>query len=89
MAVDGWLGCAAAVAGADFYQTTATLTLPTLVIASDRDGSTPPDLVREAGDLIRGSRFALIRGAGHFPMIEAPAAYAEVLTDFLRGIGHV
>lgn len=89
MAQDGWLGCAAAIAGADFYQTTATLTLPALVIASDRDASTPPDLVRETGDLIRGSRFHLIRGAGHFPMIEAPGAFAAVLTDFLRSIGHV
>jgi 3-oxoadipate enol-lactonase len=89
MAIDGWLGCAAAIAGADFYPTTATLTLPTLVIASDRDGSTPADLVRETADLIRGSKFQLIRGAGHFPMIEAPAAYAAVLSDFLRSIGHV
>lgn len=89
MAVDGWLGCAAAIAGADFYQTTATLTLPTLVIGSDRDRSTPPDLVRETGDLIRGRRFELIRGAGHFPMIEAPQPYATVLADFLKAIGHV
>ena len=89
VAVDGWLGCAAAIAGADFYQTTATLTLPTLVIASDRDGSTPADLVRETGDLIRGSRFHLIRGVGHFPMIEAPVPYAQALTDFLHSIGHV
>ncbi len=49
----------------------------------------PPDLVRETGDLIRGGRFHLIRGAGHFPMIEAPGAFAAVLTDFLRSIGHV
>jgi 3-oxoadipate enol-lactonase len=86
---EGYLGCAAAIAGTDFYETTATLTLPTLVIASDRDAITPPDLVRETGDLIRGSRFHLIRGAGHFPMIEAPAAYADVLTTFLRSIGHL
>ncbi len=86
---EGYLGCAAAIAGTDFYQTTATLTLPTLVIAADRDAITPPDLVRETGDLIRGSRFHLIRGAGHFPMIETPEATAAVLTDFLRSIGHV
>ncbi len=89
MAQDGWLGCAAAIAGADFYQTTATLTLPPLVIASDKDGATPADLVRETGDLIRGSQFHLIRDAGHFPMIEAPVAYAAALAAFLRGIGHV
>ncbi len=29
----GWMGCAAAIAGTDFYETTATLRLPTLAIA--------------------------------------------------------
>ncbi len=86
---EGWMGCAGAIAGTDFYQTTATLTLPTLVIAGDRDGSTPPDLVRETADLIRGSRFHLIRGAGHLPPVDAPEAFAAALTDFLRRIGHV
>lgn len=84
----GWMGCAAAIAGTDFYQTTATLTLPTLVIAGDRDGSTPPDLVRETADLIRGSRFQLIHGAGHLPFVEKPQAYAAAVTTFLRDIGH-
>jgi 3-oxoadipate enol-lactonase len=86
---DGYLGCSAAISGTDFYQTTATLTLPTLVIASDRDLVTPPDLVRETGDLILGSQFHLLRGAGHFPMIEKPAEYAAVLTTFLHSIAHI
>ena len=86
---DGWIGCAAAIAGTDFYETTATLTLPTLAIAGTNDGSTPPDLVRETADLVLGSRFALIRGAGHLPMVEKPAEYAAILTQFLTEIGHV
>ena len=85
----GWMGCAAAIAGADFYTPTAALTLPTLAIAGDRDGTTPPDLVRETADLIRGSRFHLIRGAGHLPFLEKPAEYAALLTGFLRSIGHL
>ena len=86
---EGWCGCAAAIAGTDFYETTATLTLPTLAIAGANDGSTPPDLVRETADLIRGHRFQLIRGAGHIPMAEKPAEYAAVVTAFLESIGHV
>lgn len=85
----GWIGCAAAIAGSDFYATTASLTLPTLAIAGANDGSTPADLVRETADLILGSRFALIRGAGHLPMVEKPRDYADVLTGFLRDIGQV
>lgn len=85
---EGWMGAAAAIAGTDFYTPTAGLTLPTLAIAGANDGSTPPDLVKETADLILGSRFHLIRGAGHVPMAEKPAEYAGVLRAFLEGIGH-
>jgi 3-oxoadipate enol-lactonase len=87
--VDGYSGCSAAIAGTDFYTTTASLTLPTLAIAGSEDGSTPPDLVRETAELIKGSRFELIRGAGHLPCVEKPEEYAGHLTNFLKDIGHV
>jgi len=85
---DGWTGCAAAIAGTDFYTTTAALRLPTLAIAGANDGTTPPDLVRETANLIPGHRFALMRGVGHLPMVEKPGEYAALLKDFLRQIGH-
>jgi 3-oxoadipate enol-lactonase len=87
--VEGYAGCSAAIAGADFYSPTAGLSLPTLAIAGSEDGSTPPDLVRETADLVKGSRFHLIRGAGHLPCVEKPEEYAQVLTRFLKEIGHV
>jgi 3-oxoadipate enol-lactonase len=86
---EGYAGCSAAIAGTDFYTTTASLTLPTLAIAGSEDGSTPPDLVRETADLIKGSRFELIRRTGHLPCVEKPAEYASILTSFLKDIGHV
>jgi 3-oxoadipate enol-lactonase len=86
---DGYLGCAAAIAGTDFYTPTASLRLPTLAIAGSEDKVTPPDLVRETADLIPGSRFALIRGGGHLPFVERPEAYADALTTFLKEIGHL
>lgn len=87
--VQGYAGCSAAIAGSDFYATTASLRLPTLGIAGSEDGSTPPDLVRETVDLVPGSRFALIRGSGHLPCVDQPAEYARVLTEFLKDIGHL
>jgi 3-oxoadipate enol-lactonase len=87
--VDGYAGCAAAIAGTDFYTTTAALRLPALVIAGDRDGATPPDLVRELADLIPGARYELMRGVGHLPCVENPDAYTAHLTGFLRDIGHL
>ncbi|WP_282170733.1 3-oxoadipate enol-lactonase [Ruegeria atlantica] len=87
--VDGYLGCCAAISGTDFYTPTSGLRLPTLGIAGSEDGSTPPDLVRETVELIPGSRFELMRRAGHLPCVEQPAEYAALLHGFLTEIGHV
>ncbi len=87
--VQGYAGCAAAIAGTDFYTSTAGLTLPTLAIAAADDGATPPDLVRETAELVRGSQFRLIRQAGHLPCVERPEAYAALLTEFMASIGHL
>jgi 3-oxoadipate enol-lactonase len=85
----GYAGCCAAISGTDFYTSTAALRLPVLGIAGTEDGATPPDLVRETVDLIPGSKLHLIRGVGHLPCVEKPQEYAETLTGFLRGIGHI
>ncbi|MDQ2094594.1 3-oxoadipate enol-lactonase [Rhodalgimonas zhirmunskyi] len=87
--LEGYAGCAAAISGTDFYTPTSGLRLPCLAVAGSEDGSTPPDLVRETADLIPGSRFALIRRAGHLPCVEKPEEYAALLAGFLRDIGHI
>ncbi len=86
---DGYIGCGHAIAGTDFYTTTAALTLPTLAIAGAEDGATPPDLLRETQELIKGSQFYLIRKGGHLPVVEQPQEYADVLTKFMRETGHI
>jgi len=86
---DGYIGCSAAISGTDFFTPTSGLRLPVLGIAGIEDGSTPPDLVRETVNLVPGSKFHLIRGAGHLPCVEKPEEYAQVLTGFLREIGHI
>ncbi len=87
--VDGYIGCSAAIQGADLLATTSGLTLPTLAIAGSVDGSTPADLVRETASLIRGSAYRVIQGAGHLPCVEQPAVYASILSEFIRETGHV
>ncbi|WP_424944775.1 3-oxoadipate enol-lactonase [Aliiroseovarius crassostreae] len=85
----GYLGCMAAIADTDLYESTARLTLPTLVTAGSEDGSTPADLVRELADLIPGSEFTLIRKSGHMSPVEQPVAYAAALTRFLEVSKHI
>ncbi len=85
---EGWMGCAAAISGTDFYTPTSGLRLPVLGLVGSEDATTPPDLMRETIALIPGSKFGIIRKAGHFPPIENPIAVAEALNQFLAEIGH-
>jgi len=81
--VDGYAGTCAALRDADLTQSTAAIKAPTLCLVGDQDGSTPPDLVRSTADLIAGSRFTIIAGAGHIPCVEQPGATAKAIRDFL------
>ena len=85
----GYCGVCEAIRDADLFESTQRLRLPTLALAGDRDGSTPPDLVRETAALIPGSRFEIVRGAGHLPSVDAPDETAALIADFLRGLGRV
>lgn len=86
---DGYLGCCAAIAAADYTASNAGLELPTLAIAGSEDGSTPPEAVQATADSIEGARFELIDNAGHLPCVERPGEYARILNDFIRECGHV
>jgi len=85
---EGWQGLAAAMATADLYQTTATLTLPTLVLAGGEDRKVPPDMQRETADLIAGAEFRLLPGAAHLSMLTEPARFGVALAAFLTRIAH-
>ncbi len=87
--VEGYIGCCEAIAGTDMLTPTSGLRLPALGIAGSEDGSTPPDLVRETINLIPGADLKLIRNTGHIPCVEAPEAYAKILTEFIDKIGHL
>lgn len=85
---DGYAGVCAAIAGTDFITPTSGLRLPVLVLAGNEDRATPPDLQRDLADLIPGSRFELLRGAGHLPCVDSAPLFAEKLCQFLTAIGH-
>ena len=80
---DGYAGTCAAIRDADLTETTRALRMPTLCIVGDQDASTPPDLVRSMADLIQGSRFEIVAGAGHIPCVEQPAATTALIRAFI------
>lgn len=87
--VEGYLGCCAAIAGADLTEGTATLRLPVLAIGGSADRASPPEAVSAMADSIPGASCRIIEGAGHLPCVEAPGAYAAVLAPFLKEHAHV
>ncbi|MGE7368603.1 3-oxoadipate enol-lactonase [Neorhizobium sp. NPDC001467] len=81
--VAGYAGTCAALRDADFTEVARKIAVPTLCITGAQDGSTSPALVRSLADLVPGSRYHVIEDTAHIPCVEAPAAFAAVLRDFL------
>ncbi len=86
---EGYAAMSTAIRDTDLTEQTSALRIPCLAVCGDKDGATPPDLVRETAGLIRGSRFELIRDAGHIPCVEQPEALGALITDFLSETGVV
>ncbi|MGK9042921.1 3-oxoadipate enol-lactonase [Rhizobium sp. SA279] len=80
----GYSGTCAAIRDADFTEEAGRIAVPTLCVAGDQDGSTPPELVQSLAGLIPASRFVTIAGCGHIPCLEQPLTYAQAACIFLK-----
>jgi pimeloyl-ACP methyl ester carboxylesterase len=60
-----------------------TEALPTLIMWGDKDPIIPVQHAHDAAELMPGCRLEIFEGVGHFPHVEAPARFVDVLTDFL------
>jgi len=89
MPAHGYAGTCAAIRDADLTADAARIAAPTLCVAGDQDGSTPPDVVRGTASLIPGARFELIEGCGHIPCVEKPAILTQLIQNHLREAGLV
>jgi 3-oxoadipate enol-lactonase len=79
----GYAATCAAIRDADYTQEAARISVPTLCLVGDQDGSTPPELVKATAERIPGARFEIIADAGHIPCVEQPEAMAEVIKAFI------
>ena len=70
----------------DIAEAVAGIRIPALVVCGAEDKMTPPSLSQLIGDHIPGARLTLIAGAGHFVMMENPAAFNAALTDFVNSL---
>jgi len=87
--VDGYVGTVAALRDTDYTEIAKGLKVPTLVIVSSDDLSTPPALGGELAGLIPGARLETISGVAHRPDLEKPKALAALISKFLEEVGHV
>ncbi len=58
--------------------------MPTLIVWGDQDAIIPVGHAYAAHEAIPGSRLEIIEGAGHFPHVETPEKFLDVLIDFLE-----
>jgi pimeloyl-ACP methyl ester carboxylesterase len=57
--------------------------VPFLIVWGERDPIIPVSHGRAAHEHVPSSRLEIFPGAGHFPHLEAPERFLEVLTDFI------
>jgi pimeloyl-ACP methyl ester carboxylesterase len=61
--------------------------VPTLVVCGSRDRLTPPTASLAIANAIHTAELAVIRGAGHMPMLEKPDRFNALLRAFLAHPG--
>jgi pimeloyl-ACP methyl ester carboxylesterase len=57
--------------------------VPTLIIAGDEDRVLPSALTREMTRRIPGAELVMMEGVGHFPNLEQPERFNEIVLPFL------
>ncbi len=80
----GYLAACGALKRADLRPYAGRIEVPTLCLVGDKDGSTPVALVKETAALIPGSRFEIIKSAGHLTNVEQPRAVAGLIAEHAR-----
>ena len=81
---DGYAGCCAAIRDADFRNELHRISVETLVITGNEDPVTNVEQAAFLAKNIPNARLKILP-ARHLSGTELPAAYAEVLIDFLTG----
>jgi 3-oxoadipate enol-lactonase len=81
--VNGFIGCAAALAAHDYASAVASVKCPTLFIVGEKDGAAPTAMAK-LHEKLPGSRFVTLPGAGHISNMDRPAEFSRALRDFLN-----
>jgi 3-oxoadipate enol-lactonase len=83
---DGYLGCCAALRDADLRDQVASLTAPTLLIASSADTATPPEGLEFIRQRVKGAQLVTLESA-HLSNVECAEEFTDAVLDFLQAQG--
>lgn len=67
------------------YEQLGNIKTPTLIIVGDEDAATPYAKSERMHFAIKGSKLAVIKGAGHTATVEEPEQVNRVMSQFLEG----
>src|SRR5438045_2325182 len=82
--MNGFIGCAAALADHDFRSGVAATRPPVLFLAGEKDGGgAVPVAMRGLHQALPGSRYLKLPGAGHISNLDDPAGFTRALREFL------
>ncbi|HZN29596.1 MAG TPA: alpha/beta hydrolase, partial [Xanthobacteraceae bacterium] len=81
--VNGFIGCAAALANHNYAAGAATVTRPILFIVGEKDGVTPAAM-RKLNEAVKGSRYVELPGAGHISNMDQPQGFTRAIQEFLK-----
>jgi 3-oxoadipate enol-lactonase len=81
--VNGFIGCAAALADHNYAAAVATVRRPVLFMAGEKDGVTPTAM-RKLSAALPGSRYVELPGAGHISNMDQPQGFTWAVGDFLK-----
>lgn len=80
---EGYAASCEALAVADLRAAVPAIGVPCLVVVGTADAATPPADARALRDLVPGSAYAELDGAGHLANLERPDEFARLVADFL------
>jgi 3-oxoadipate enol-lactonase len=83
--VNGFIGCAAALADHDFRTNVAATKPPVLFVAGEKDaGGAVATAMKAMHQELKGSRYVELAGAGHISNLDDPAGFTGALREFLK-----
>jgi 3-oxoadipate enol-lactonase/4-carboxymuconolactone decarboxylase len=77
--------CCEALAAYDLTATASGIAVPTLCVAGQFDVAVPSADVEALAGLIPGARYAVVDGAGHLPVLEAPDKSEQLIRSLFGG----